>query len=363
MSQKLKVLLIGSGGIGTVTAYALETGGLAEVTAILRSNYAVVEKNGFTIDSVDHGYIQSWRPSHTRNTIPNKEEKTFDYIILTTKNTPDIPPSLPSLIVPAVTPSHTSIILIQNGINIEHPFRERFPTNPIISGVSFTSATEVEPGFIRHDDRDRVRLGPFPYSRNRNSGNGELSERATTATQTFITAYNSPNNHNIVDVQHDPDVPATRWRKLIYNASFNPISAILRMDITRMRVYEHVIDELVKPAMREAIAVAGALGVRVVNGDEDEEGVIEQAVRCDPPEAFFRPSMCQDVEKGNYMEIENIVGEPLREGERLGVSTPTLRTIYAILKGLQVKVKEERGLVKPEFDEKSRYAGKSESMA
>lgn len=65
MSQKLKVLLIGSGGIGTVTAYALETGGLAEVTAILRSNYAVVEKNGFTIDSVDHGYIQSWRPSHS----------------------------------------------------------------------------------------------------------------------------------------------------------------------------------------------------------------------------------------------------------------------------------------------------------
>lgn len=63
------------------------------------------------------------------------------------------------------------------------------------------------------------------------------------------------------------------------------------------------------------------------------------------------------------MEIENIVGEPLREGERLGVSTPTLRTIYAILKGLQVKIKEERGLVKPEFDEKSRYAGKSESMA
>lgn len=64
-----------------------------------------------------------------------------------------------------------------------------------------------------------------------------------------------------------------------------------------MRVYEHVIDELVKPANREIIAVAGALEVRVMNGWEDEEGVVEQAVRCDPPEAFFRPSMCQDAEK------------------------------------------------------------------
>lgn len=64
-----------------------------------------------------------------------------------------------------------------------------------------------------------------------------------------------------------------------------------------MRVYEHVIDELVKPAMREVVAVAGALGIRVVSRGEDEEGVIGQAIRCDPPEAFFRPSMCQDVEK------------------------------------------------------------------
>lgn len=233
-----------------------------------------------------------------RNTIPTAQEKKFDYIILTTKSIPDIPPPLPDLIAPAILPSHTAIILIQNGINVEHPFQEQFPTNPIISGVSFTSATEVEPGLIRHDDHDRVRLGPFPYPRNQDSGGGELSVKATTATRTFITAYN-PNastntNNSTIDVQFDADVPATRWRKLIYNASFNPVSAILRMDVTRMRVYEHVIDELVKPAMREVIAVARALDVKL---DGDEEGVIEQAVRCDPPEAFFRPSMCQDVEK------------------------------------------------------------------
>ena len=123
-----------------------------------------------------------------------------------------------------------------------------------------------------------------------------MPARAAAATQTFITAYNPNANtgNSIIDVQFDTDVPATRWRKLIYNASFNSVSAILRMDITRMRVYEHVIDELVKPAMREVIAVARTLGVRL---DGDEEGIIEQAVRCDPPEAFFRPSMCQDVEK------------------------------------------------------------------
>ena len=257
---------------------------------IVHTSYPYTPDHGFPLTRIT-----------ARNTIPNKEEKIFDYLILTTKNIPDIPPALPDIIAPAVTPSHTSIILIQNGVNIEHPFRERFPTNPIISGVSFTSATEVKPGFIRHDDYDRVRLGPFPHPRNQDPSDSELSAKATTATQTFITAYNPNANINTnnctIDVQFDIDVPATRWRKLIYNASFNPISAILRMDITRMRVYEHVIDELVKPAMREVVAVAGALGIRVVSRGEDEEGVIGQAIRCDPPEAFFRPRMCQDVEK------------------------------------------------------------------
>lgn len=63
--SKLQILLIGTGGIGTITAYALETSDRAEVTAVLRSNYAIVKENRFSIDSVDYGWeIRGWRPSH-----------------------------------------------------------------------------------------------------------------------------------------------------------------------------------------------------------------------------------------------------------------------------------------------------------
>lgn len=65
MSQpKARVLIVGMGGVGTMAAYALETGGGAEVTAVLRSNYAEVEKNGFDIDSIEYGHdIKGWRPT------------------------------------------------------------------------------------------------------------------------------------------------------------------------------------------------------------------------------------------------------------------------------------------------------------
>lgn len=54
---------MGSGGIGTIAALNIENGGLASVTAILRSNYSIVKEKGFTIDSCDHGHFDSWRPS------------------------------------------------------------------------------------------------------------------------------------------------------------------------------------------------------------------------------------------------------------------------------------------------------------
>ncbi len=68
MSQpKARVLIVGMGGVGTMAAYALEKGGLAEVTAVLRSNYDAVEKNGFDIDSIEHGHdIRGWRPTTSK---------------------------------------------------------------------------------------------------------------------------------------------------------------------------------------------------------------------------------------------------------------------------------------------------------
>lgn len=61
--DKSKVLLFGTGGVGTIAAVNLEVGGQAEVTAVLRSNYTAVKENGFDIASCDHGKLKGWRPT------------------------------------------------------------------------------------------------------------------------------------------------------------------------------------------------------------------------------------------------------------------------------------------------------------
>jgi ketopantoate reductase len=56
------------------------------------------------------------------------------------------------------------------------------------------------------------------------------------------------------------------------------------------------------------------------------------------------------------MEIEAIVGEPVREGRRLGVPMPKLETVYGLLKAKQLHVKERKGLWEAKFTEDAKYA-------
>jgi ketopantoate reductase len=63
--DKARVLLVGSGGVGTMGAYAMERGGKANVTAVLRSNFTAVQESGYTITSVDHGEVKNWTPSES----------------------------------------------------------------------------------------------------------------------------------------------------------------------------------------------------------------------------------------------------------------------------------------------------------
>ena len=243
------------------------------------------------------------------------------------------------IIAPAVTPGHSAILLLQNGLNIEKPLLKRFPKNAILSGVSMISATEYEKGKVRHDGEDILRLGAFD---NPNIPK-ETSEKAA---KHFVELYGACGK---VDCVYDANVPATRWRKLIYNSCYNSLATILRMDTSRMRIYSHIIDDLVRPAMREIQAIAAADGVEI------PDDFLEYVIRVDPLHTFFKPSMQQDIEKGNFIECENIVGEPLREARRLGVQTPVLNIVYSMLKALQIKIMEEKGMIEAKMSEFNKY--------
>jgi ketopantoate reductase len=171
-------------------------------------------------------------------------------------------------------------------------------------------------------------------------------EVAAEAARRYVDIYNP---QGALDVVYESNVAAVRWRKLAYNSSFNPVASILRMDTPRMRMSRHIIDDLIIPIIGEIRAVAEAKGITL------QSDLVDAVIHQDPLDSGFKPSMCQDYEKGNLMEIESIVGEPLREGQKLGIPMPTLQVVYGIMKGLQLKVIEENGLWVPGFEDGNPY--------
>ncbi|EEA28798.1 hypothetical protein TMatcc_002852 [Talaromyces marneffei ATCC 18224] len=332
MLDKRRILLVGSGSVGTMAAFSLEASGLASVTAVLRSNYEAVSKNGFNIDSVDYGSHHGWKPTEVIKSVPNVAEegvKPFDYIVVATKNCPDIKPTVSDIIAPAVTEGHTAIVLVQNGLNIEKPLIKSFPENIIISGVSLIGTAEKGHGNIIHDAHDSLIVGPF---QNPNVS----SHAALAAAREFTEIYNKSGK---VDCEFNEDVGFVRWRKLVYNACFNPVAVITRMDTSRMRLAKTPIDDLIRPAMWEVWNAAKAAG------HEIPADHIEKTIEADPLDVWCKPSMLQDVLKGNPIEHLNLVWEPIQEAEKLGVPTPTLKTIFGFCQALQWQTKEAKGLV------------------
>ncbi|KAG9186090.1 hypothetical protein G6011_02646 [Alternaria panax] len=335
--NKKSVLIVGGGAVGAIAAVNLEVGGLATVTLVLRSNYNVVKEHGYTISSCDHGNLKGWRPSVVRNSIPNLVEegiKPFDYVMLCTKNIPDVPPTAVDLISPALPTgsqaNKTTLILLQNGINIEKPFLRPHANICILSGISMIGSAEPEPGKIVHDEGDRLLVGAFSTS----GINPAVPERRA---EEFVEIYGKGGKTKCT---YSPDVLHDRWKKLVFNAALNPICAITGLDDGRLRLADGALDGLVRPAMREIVEAAKA-----VCGVQLDEGVVEETIHIDPLESWLKPSMQQDLDKGNLIEFENLLGEPLKAGKDAGVSMPTLEVLYQLAKAIQWRIKESRGLV------------------
>jgi 2-dehydropantoate 2-reductase len=215
----------------------------------------------------------------------------FKYVICTTKNTPDIPPSLTELIRPAVTPAHTVIVLIQNGLNIEKPMFAAFPTNVILSGVSFCGSHEIGfgTGQIVQEDDDELYVGAF-HNPNLNGHVLEDDEA-----REFCTTYAAGGK---CVAEYRPDVGWTRWRKLLYNACLNSICAVTDLDTGRIQLAEGAIDKLVRPAMEEIRSAAKACG-----HDLPAE-LIDFMIKLDPITMYNPPSMQVDIRKVSLFHLQ-----------------------------------------------------------
>lgn len=326
------VLLFGVGSIGAVYLLQLQRAGCT-VTAVCRSNYDVVQQDGFTLRSKQFGNV-TYRPDHVVRTLADCPPDTvYDYLMVTSKSFPGTTttddssdskrqPSLPEILRPALANRpNTTIVLAQNGIEIENEIAEAFPSNPLLSGVIYLPATQVAPGIIDFPETlNTMELGTFP-------SNASAAHKASA--QRLAEVINAGGgNVTVCD-----DIQIARWSKLLINASWNPICALsLCTDGDFLCSSSPFAHDLVWGIMMEIVALARAMGIPGVDEAAAEKRIAISKRRAENSTGR-EPSMLQDVRQNRVFEVEAIVGNTVRVGRRWGVPMPRLETVYALAKG------------------------------
>ena len=157
-------------------------------------------------------------------------------------------------------------------------------------------------------------------------------------------------------VEVDQNFIGTRWSKLLINASFSGMSAVLGCtfgEAAADRRSRKVVQQLIK----ECIDVCAAGGIRIepVQGKDivkllDYHGPVKKAISnfiipiAIRKHARLKASMLQDIEKGKKTEVDAINGAVCAFGRKVGCPTPANDTVTDIIHRI------EKGELTPSYD-------------
>jgi 2-dehydropantoate 2-reductase len=327
-----RILIFGTGSIGAVYGFLLQKAG-AEVTCVCRSTYDTAKRHGLRIESTifgTHTFRSNIVKSVSDAVAQKKTSEVFDFIVVCTKaiSNTNTPLSPPSLIQAAVSAGITSIVVIQNGLGVERVYREAFPTNTIISGVTYMPVSQIKPGVFSHTETQMLHLGVYQAK-----GATALDHRNT---ESFADLLKSAG----AEVKVHQDVQIERWTKLVGNATWNPICALCRCrDLEFLEASPALAEDFIVESMREVVSVAAASGY----GNHISEGAIKMQLARSKARKWpgVEPSMMADMLSGKPMEIEGIVGEVVEIAKNKGVSVPRLETLYLLLRGYDWHIRRQ----------------------
>lgn len=129
-----------------------------------------------------------------------------------------------------------------------------------------------------------------------------------------------------------PDIQVQRWEKVTWNAAWNSLTTLTLLDTHAWLGSSDDAVPLTRKLMGEVIHVARALNVAL--GDDLIDKLINK-IKAMPP---IGSSMRTDYENGKAMEVDIILGYPVRKGRELGLDVSTIETIYVILTAINKRI-------------------------
>jgi len=244
---------------------------------------------------------------------PGELKETFDLIILACKAY-----DLDSAI-EAISPAmgRNSVILpLLNGLRHYDLLEARFGAERVLGGLCSIAVTLGDKGVIQH-------LSPMHVLRF-GERTGERSERIA-ALEELVKGVN-------IDAKSSRDVMQALWEKWVMLASLAGMTSLMRASIGDIVAATPIGQKLMLQLLDECAAVAASYGRAPRQAVlEDTRGLLTK------PGSTFTASMLRDIESGNRVEADHILGDLIERGARTGVFTSLLEIAYCHVKAYEAR--------------------------
>ena len=302
----MKIAILGSGAVGGYYGARLSRAG-HDVTFIARgAHLAALRETGMRIKSPVLGdFVAKARAEEDTAVVG-----PVDLAIVAVKayDNPTALPLLKRLVGP-----QTTVLTLQNGVDSAGEVAAVAGEDRTLAGSTYIATALEAPGLIvQTGDHRRIVFG---------EAFGELpriSDRVTRIHDAFAGA----------DIQSYPveDGRVPIWEKFVFLVSLAGFTGAARLPIGPVWGDPFTKAQFLA-GCREIEAVARAEGVPVA------ADVVDRIVPyIDAIPGSMRSSLLIDLQQGKRIEVEALQGSVVRRGARLGVPTPIMSTLYAVLK-------------------------------
>jgi 2-dehydropantoate 2-reductase len=305
----MRLLVVGAGATGGYFGGRLAEAG-KDVTFLVRPRRAAqLREGGLQIVSPSHGDATLTPKIVTADTI----DAPYDIILLGVKAY-----SLDAAIedfAPAVGPD-TMIVPMLNGMRHIDVLEARFGPEAVVGGVCKVATTVDAEGRI-------VQLAPFQDL--------AYGERDGSASQRIGALHAFMQGAGFA-ARNPPSIAYEMWEKWVLLATLGGITCTMRGNIGEV-VAASGGSDFILAFFAEVVSIVSAVG-------EAPTPAFVEAIRksLTTPGSPQAPSMYRDLQQGNPIEGDQIVGDLLARGKKAGLATPLLAAAYTCLSVYQQRL-------------------------
>lgn len=187
---------------------------------------------------------------------------------------------------------------------------------------TWVGATQASPGIVAHTKSEDMQIGLFP--------NPNLDVKLEqNRLDTFSTLLQTGNTRfQVLD-----DIQRKRWEKVVWNAAWNSLTTLTMLDTQSWLHSSGDATPLTLRLMREVIDVARRCGVDL------EYTLVDELMKKINAMPGIGSSMQTDCKSGRPLEVDVILGFPVRKAREFGMETPILDVVYALVVAVDVRLR------------------------